>query len=184
MTVLQSQPTRYLIEEKYLSLDNKFTITDDLGVVHFKVNSTFFSMGDKLVISDANGTELIKIRQENLHLHLTYKVFSIRSDSTEYQLASIKRTGPLWQHKLEIRSDDGNYTMQRKGGISSTEFTLTKNDNVVAIVTKDASPTKCLYWVNIIDNKEENHAFILAIVIVLSCAQRLPGNPIAIPRNT
>jgi uncharacterized protein YxjI len=174
----QSQPTRYLIQEKHLSLDNRFIITDDSGVVRYKVNSTFFAMGDKLLISDADGKELIRIRQENLHLHLTYKIFGIRSDGSEYQLGSIKRTGAPWQHKLEISSGDGEYIMKRTGGASSRKFTITKGDMVIATTTKDVSPTKSLYWVNIIDHNEEDHAFLLSVVIVLSCAQRLPGNPI------
>jgi uncharacterized protein YxjI len=183
MTLSQSQPTRYLIQEKYLSLDKRFTITDDTGVVHYKVNSTFFAMGDKLCISDANGNELIRIRQENLHFHLTYNIFSIRSGATERQVASIKRTGPLWQHKLKINSDDGEYIIEKQGGLSSNEFILTKDNLVVAIATKDSSPTKCLYWVDIIDNREEDHAFLLAMIIVLACAQRLPGNPMAKPHR-
>jgi uncharacterized protein YxjI len=175
----QSQPTRYLIQEKHLSLDDRFIITDDSGVILYKVNSTFFAMGDKLLISDASGNELIRIRQENLHLRLTYKVFSIRSDGSEYEIGSIKRTGPLWHHKLEISSDNGEYILKKKGGLASHDFTITKDENVVAIATKDVSPTKSLYWVDVIDQKEEQHAFLLAVVIVLSCAQRLPGHPIS-----
>lgn len=181
MTVRQTQPTRYLIREKHLSLDNRFTITDDAGVVHYKINSTFFAIGDKLLISDANGNDLIKIRQENFRARLTYKVFSIRSDATVSQIASVKRTGSLLQHKLEISSNDGEYTIQKKGGASSDEYTLTKDEHLVATVTKDVSPTKSLYWVDIIDDREENHAFVLAMVIILSCAQRLPGHPMEKP---
>jgi len=181
MAVPQFQPTRYLIREKHLSSNNKFIITDDSGVVHYKVDSTFFAIGAKLLISDANGNELIRIRQDNLHFHLTYKIFSINSGTNECEIASIKRTGPLWQHKLEISSITGEYIMQKKGGVSSNEFTLTKDENVVANVTKDASPTKSLYWVDIIDNREENHAFVLSMVIILSCAQRLPGNHMTKP---
>jgi uncharacterized protein YxjI len=168
MTELQPQPTRYLIQEKHLSLDHRFTITDKLGFLHYNVNSIFFAMGHKLLLCDANENELIRIRQEILHLHLTFKLFLVRPDTTEVQLASIKRTGPLWQYKLEISSPNGKYIMEKKDGPSSSEYILTKNGKTVAVATKDASPTKILYWVDIND-KDENHAFVLAIVIVLSC---------------
>ena len=183
MTETSLQPTRYLIREKHLSLDNRFTITDKSGVVHYKVNSTFFALGDKLLITDANGNELFRIRQDNLHLHLTYKLFSIRPVNIERQIASIRRTGPLWQHILEIKSDIGEFTMQKKGGVSSDEYTLTRGDQIVAYVIKDASPTKSLYWIDIIDIQEEDRGFVLAIAIVLACAQRLPVNPMAKPRT-
>ena len=75
MTELQSQPSRYLLEEKHLSLENRFTITDKSGVMHYKANSTFFAVGDKLSICDQYGNELLRIRQDYPHLHLTYKVY-------------------------------------------------------------------------------------------------------------
>jgi len=181
MTTNQSPPTCYLIQEKHLSLHNRFTITDNSGVVHYKVNSTFFAMGNKLLFSDADGNALMKIRQDKLHLHLRYKIFSIHSGVIEREIASIKRIGPLRQHKLEISSSNGEYILQRKGGVSSNEFTLTKDDDIVAIATKDVSPTKSLYWVDIIDSREDNHAFVLAMIIVLACAQRLPSNPVSKP---
>lgn len=178
MMEFSSQTKRYLIEEKHLSLDERFTITDDSGVIRYKVNSTFFAMGDKLLISDDNGNELIRIRQDNLHLRLRYKIFACRP---ERQIATIKRTGSLWQHRLEITTDDGEYLLKKKGGPSSNEYLLIRKENVIAIATKDTSPTKNLYWIDILQNQEEDHAFILAMIIVLSCAQRLPGNPMAKP---
>lgn len=173
-----SEATRYLIEEKHLSLDERFKITDDSGGIRYKVNSTFFAMGDKLLISDANGNELIRIRQENLHLRLRYKIFSCQP---ERQIAMIIRTGSPWQHQLEITTDDGELILKKKGGPSSNEYVLINKENVIAIATKDTSLTKNLYWIDIFDNQQTNHAFILAMIIVLSCAQRLPGNPMAKP---
>ncbi|CAF0897714.1 unnamed protein product [Rotaria sp. Silwood1] len=177
MTTPQSEIKRYLVEEKYLSLDKRFTITDELGNILYKGNSTFFAIGDKLLLTDEDGNEAIRIRQQNFHTRLTYKLFSIRDDGNKRQIALIKRIGPLRQQKLEIISDDGEYILQKQGGLSSNEFNLTKDDNIVAIVIKDSSPTKSFYWVDIIDNNE-NHAFILAMVIVLACVQRSPSSHI------
>ena len=179
MSTFQSQSKRYLIQHRHWSLDKRFTITDGSGTLHYKGNSIFFAVGDKLSLSDKHGNELIRIRQENLRIHLTYKVFSVCSDSTESQLALIKRTGPFWQRKLEINSVNGDYKLRKTGGLSSNKFSLTKGDNVVAIANKDASPTKSFYWIDIAD-EEENHAFLLTIMMVLACAQHLPGNLIAI----
>lgn len=180
MITYQYQPTRYLIQEKRLSLNNKIIITDYLGNVHYKAHSRFFSMGDKISLYDARGNKLMKIRQDKLHLHLTYRIFSTQSN-VEYEIASIIRTGPLWQHKLHISSSNGEYILKRNGGVSANEYTLTKNGDIVVIATKDVSPTKTLYWVDIVNNDEEDHALLLAMMIVLSCAQRLPGNPMAKP---
>jgi hypothetical protein len=59
--------------------------------------------------------------------------------------------------------------MEKIGGVFSHEFTL----------TKDVSPSKSVYWVDISNSGQEYHAFIMTMVIVLSCVQRLPGNPLA-----
>ena len=182
MSEEQILSTRYLIQEKYLSLQNRFTITDNAGTIRYTGNASFFTMGDKVQIFDANGNEMMKIRQDSLHLHMTYRIFSTYAGATERQIALIKRTGPLWEHKLQINCVHGDYKIERrKDGPSSDEFVITKDGDTVAHVTKDASPTKTFYWVDIVDSKEQNHILLLAMVIVLSCAQRIPVNLMAKP---
>ncbi len=66
--------------------------------------------------------------------------------------------------------------MERKDGVLSHEFILTKDGVIVAIVTKDTAPSTSIYWVDIAGDREEYRAFLMAMVIVLSCAQFLPGN--------
>ena len=176
-------PTRYVIEDKHFSSDDKFVIADADGNVHYKVDSTLFVLGDKLTLYDAVGNELIRIRQEKLHLHPTYNIYSIRRDAEETQLASVKRTGPPTQRKLEISTSNGDYVMENRGGPFSREFLLKKDDSIVAFVTKDTAPLKDTFWVEIANGTEEYHAFIMALIIVLSCAQRLPGNPLATPHQ-
>jgi uncharacterized protein YxjI len=176
-------PTRYVIEDKHFASDDKFVIADEQGNVYYRVDSTLFVLGGKLILSDAGGNELIRIRQEKLHIHPTYNIYSIRRDADETQLASVKRTGLPGQHKLEISSVNGEYLMEKQGGLFSHEFRLKKDGNVVAVVTKDTATSKSTYWVDISNNSEEDHAFIMALVIVLSCAQRFPGNPLATPHE-
>ena len=174
----ETKPTRYVIQEKHFSLNDKFVITDELGEVQFTVDSTLFSMGAKLRLYDASGKELIKIHQENLHLHSTYIIDSVRQDADEMQLASIKRTGLPGNHKLEIHAVDGEYLMKKDSGILSHDFTLTRDEKVVAIVSKNTSLLKCVYWVEISSDTDEYRALIMAIVIVLSCVSRSPGAPL------
>lgn len=176
-------PTRYVIEDKHFASDEKFVIADEQGNVHYRVDSTLFVLGDKLVVYDAAGTELIRIRQEMPHIHPTYNIFSVRPDADEMRLASVKRTGLLGQQRLEISAVNGEYLMEKQGGLLSHEFTLKKDGNVVAVVTKDTALSKSTYWVDMSASDDEYRPFILALVIVLSCAQRLPGNPLATPHE-
>ncbi len=91
-------------------------MTDESGDVYFRVDSTLFDLGDKLLFYDAGGNELIKIRQQNLHLHQTYNIHSVRRDTDEMRLAFIKRTGIPGQHKLEVNTLNGDYLMGKNRG--------------------------------------------------------------------
>jgi uncharacterized protein YxjI len=175
----EPKPTRYIIQDKHFALNDKFVITDDKGIVHYTVDATIFSIGDKLILYDSFGNELIKIRQEQPCLHQVYNIYSTRHDVDEMQLASIKRVGPPWNHRLEISTTNGEYLMEKIGGLLSHEFILTKDEAIVAMVTKDSAPTTSVYWVDIASDREDYRAFLVAMVIVLSCAKRLPGNPLA-----
>ena len=174
----EAKPIRYVIQDKHFALNDKFVISDESGQICYRVDSTLFSAGEKLILSDADGNELIKIRQEILHLHPTYIIDSIRHDVDEMQLASIKRTGAPWNHKLEINAKNGEYRMEKKDGIFSHEFILKKEEAIVAIVTKDPSPLTSVYYVDVASDREEYRAFLVSMVIVLACAQRLPSNPL------
>ncbi len=169
--------TRYIIQDNHFSLDDKFVVTDESGNVQYTVDSTFLAIGDKLVLNDADGKALMKIREETLHFRPTYNIYSARRDLHEMQLASIQRTGTPWNRKLEIFTPNGEYIIERKGGIFSHEFVLTKDGVIVAMVSKDSSPKTTVYRLDVAGNREEYRAFLVALVIVLSCVQRLPSSP-------
>lgn len=177
------KPTRYVIEDKHFSLNNKFVIADESGGVHYTVDSTLFSNNDKLIIYDAEGKSVIRIRHETLHLHPTYNIYSTIVGTEDAQLASIRGTGAPWNHKLEISSTDGEYLIEKRNGSDDHEFVLKKDGDIVALVTKDTSPKKSTYWVDIAHDRQEYRAFLLALVLVLSCIQRLPGNPLSTHHN-
>lgn len=179
----EAKPTRYVIEDKHFALNNKFVITDESGGVYYTVDSTLFPGGDKLIIYDAEQKPVIHIRHQSLHLHPVYNIYSTVSDTEEAQLASIKRKGAPWNHKLEISSTNGEYFMEKRVGVNDHEFILKKDEDIVAIVTKDTSPTKSTYWIDIAPDRKEYRPFLIALVIVLSCAQRLPNNPFATHHN-
>src|SRR5579871_3364355 len=127
MVETKSKPLKYIIQQKHFSLNDKFVITDEFDNIRYTADSTLLTMGDKLLLYDSNGYELIKICKEYLHLHPIYNIYSTRRDVDEMRLASIKRTGTPWHHKLKIDSVDGKYLIEKNGKISSHEFTLKKN---------------------------------------------------------
>ena len=54
----------YRVKEKFWSLGNNFTITDEAGLNCYRVTGKAFSWGDKLSFQDMEGKELAFIKQK------------------------------------------------------------------------------------------------------------------------
>lgn len=63
------------VNEKIISLHNKFYIKDKNDVDVYEISSKFFSFGDKTTISDMQGNEIAYIEQELLHITPNYNVY-------------------------------------------------------------------------------------------------------------
>ena len=64
----------YRIKEKFWSLGNNFSITDEQGEAAFRVKGKAFSIGDKLSFQDMEGNELAFIEQKLLTLKPKYQI--------------------------------------------------------------------------------------------------------------
>ena len=106
----------------------------------------------------------MKIRQELLHLHPTYLILSNRSGESDRQLATVKKKFAFLHQKFKIDSVYGEYALNSLD-IFAHSFTLTRNGQTVAIVSKKFFSFSDSYGVEI--SGEEDHAFVLALVIVL-----------------
>ena len=107
---------------------------------------------------------LIKIRQELLHLHPTYHLLSARPGDSDRQLAEVKKKSALFRHKFQIESLYGTYALESLD-ILAHSFTLTKNGRTVALISKKFFSLADTYGVEI--SGDEDHAFILALTIIL-----------------
>ncbi len=107
---------------------------------------------------------MVKIQQELLHLHPTYNLLSARSNDSDRQLGVLKQKFAFLQKKFEIESVYGHYVLEGLD-IFAHAFTLTKNGRTVATVSKQFFTLADTYGVEIAG--DEDHAFILALVIVV-----------------
>ncbi|CAF0842563.1 unnamed protein product [Rotaria sordida] len=169
---------RFQIEEHPTSLDQKFTLMDEDDNCLYTVKSTFFVLGDKLTVMDSHGTELYKIRQQLKHIHLTFNIYNagINDDNEESKLATVKQVGFPLKHTLEIHSVYGDYLMKRDGGMTCSEYTLSKDGVPIAQVKRKFPAFAERYTVDIDEQIHESDIpFILTLVITLWCAQRYRG---------
>ncbi len=107
---------------------------------------------------------MIKIQQELLHLHATYNILSARDGDSDRQLAVLKKKFAFLHQRFNIDSVYGQYSLENVD-IFAHSFTLTKNGQVAAVVSKKFFALSDSYGVEIAGN--EDQAFILALVIVL-----------------
>ncbi|CAF4601359.1 unnamed protein product, partial [Rotaria socialis] len=107
---------------------------------------------------------LIKIQQQMLHLHPTFNILSARPNDSDRELAVVKKKFAFFHQKFNIESIYGNYSLEGLD-IFAHSFTLAKNGQTVAIVSKTFFSLSDTYGVEIAG--DEDHAFILALVIVL-----------------
>lgn len=99
-----------------------------------------------------------------MHLHPTFNLLSARSGDSDRQLAVVKKKFAFFHQRFTIDSVYGEYSLEGLD-IFAHSFTLMKNGQTVAIVSKKYFSLSDTYGVEIAGN--EDHAFILSLIIVL-----------------
>ena len=107
---------------------------------------------------------MIKICQELFHLHATYNILAAREDDSDQPLAVVKKQFAFCYTSCDIDSVYGQYALDGTD-ILDHDFILQKDGRTVAIVSKKFFSLSDSYGVEIAG--EENHAFVLALAIVL-----------------
>jgi uncharacterized protein YxjI len=149
---------RYLIKQKIFSFGDSFTIKDEEGNDKFVVNGKAISMGKKLKIYDMYDQELIYIEQKLIAWMPEYNIYSNGN-----QIARVKKSFTLFKSNFVIESSMGNYEIN--GDFFAHNFNIQKNGIEVAAVDKKLMSFSDTYAVDI--SNDENHAFILALIIVI-----------------
>lgn len=122
---------------------------------------------------------LLKIQRKRFRFLDQFTILSVQDGESEdgeaeEEIASIRQKLTFFKHSYRIYSANGEYKM--KGlDIFDHSFTLTNKDGkTIAIVNKKFFSVADTYGVEMIDTNNdkgsEDHAFILALIIVLHCS--------------
>ncbi|CAF1292418.1 unnamed protein product [Rotaria sordida] len=158
---------RYTIREKILSLHDNYKIKDESDQDAFIVRSKLWTIADKILLEDMNGNALVKIEEELLHLHPTYKILPARDGDAGRQLALVKKKFSF-REKFSVNSVYGEYHLEALDFLGRS-ITLKKEGRTVAIIKRTLATLADTYEVEI--DSDEDHPFILALIIVLNQAQ-------------
>lgn len=149
---------RYLIKEKIFTIGDKFSIEDENGRPAYEVEGRILSLGKKLHIYDLDGREVVYIEQQLFKLLSEYFIYQ-----NNKKVGKVKREFTFLSPKFNIESLYGDFTVE--GDIFQHEFVIKKDRKEVARISKKWIAWSDTYGIEIRDNVD--HAFILAIVIVL-----------------
>lgn len=149
---------RYLIKEKIFSFADRFTIEDDQGYPRYEVVGKLLSLGNKLKLYNTTGEELIYIEQKIFRFLPEYLIY--RNGNI---IGRIKKELTFLKPRFNIESSYGNFTLD--GDVFHHEFNISKDGNPIAWISKKWISLSDTYTVDILE--EEDHSFILAIIIVL-----------------
>lgn len=152
---------RFIVKQKILSLADSFVIHDENNNPYYKVVGRLFSLGDQLIMYNMNNQEQIYIKQKLFKFLPEYHLFQ---DSR--CVAVVKKEFTFFKPRFNIVSDYGKYTVD--GDFFGYNFSILKNGNRVASVSKAFFSFRDTYSINIISKQEE--ALLLAICIVIDQA--------------
>ncbi|CAF0866034.1 unnamed protein product [Rotaria sp. Silwood1] len=165
---------RYQIREKIFTIGISFKIKDEFGHDKYIIRSSPWTLGRKLTFEDMNGNALLKIHQKGFRLLDQFSILSARDSELNEPVASIREKFTFFKYSYKIYSIYGEYKL--KGlDVLNHAFTLTNKDGkTIAIVNKKFFAIADIYEVEVIDSnndkKQEDHAFILALIIALHCS--------------
>ncbi|QQY79518.1 uncharacterized protein YxjI [Keratinibaculum paraultunense] len=149
---------KYIIKERIFTLTDKFIIEDEEGYPRYEVVGKLLSLGNKLCIYDLDGEELVYIEQKLFKLLPEYNIYQ-----KGHLVGKVKKKITFLKPSFIIESSYGNFTL--KGDILHHDFDILKDGKSVAWINKKWLSFSDTYSVEISDLVD--HAFILAIVIVL-----------------
>ena len=155
---------RYILKQKLFSLGGAFYIKDDQGQDVFLVEGKVFSFGHQLSFRDMAGNELAFIRQKVLSWGPTYEIYR------DGQLFAVvkKELFHFFKHVFTVDVPGPN-DLVAEGDFLQLEFTFSRNEREVAVVSRKWLSLTDTYTVDITD--DEDHVTILASTVVIDMAR-------------
>jgi uncharacterized protein YxjI len=151
---------RYVLQEKFFSLPDSFTIRDEGGRDAFVVSGRLLSFGKQWDFADANGTQLAFIRQRLIALTPTYEIY--RDDKL---FASVqKHMFTLFRAKFTV-DVPGPDDLEASGDFLDHEYKFSRSGETVAEVSKQWFTFRDTYGVDI--REGEDDVLILASAVVI-----------------
>ena len=150
----------YKMRQKFFALGNDFTIQDSGGQDVYQVDGKFLSLGNKLAFRDMAGNELAYITQKLLSWGPTYEI----THNGQLQAVVKEALFTPFRHRFTV-DVDGPSDLTAQGSFLDYEYTLTRNDQTVATISKQWFSITQTYGVDVAEG--EDAVLILASAVVI-----------------
>jgi uncharacterized protein YxjI len=153
----------YVIREKLFSIGDDFDITDDSGRVAYHVDGKALSMRNRLVIEDPQGNEVAAVVRHLVALRPTYAVSVGGQKAADVRKHFFTPFGERFTIDIPGPGD-----LEIRGHLLDHEFTIERDGEVVATVSKRWFSLRDTYGVDVADGEDD--LLVLASVLAVDLA--------------
>src|SRR5215475_12365526 len=153
----------YVIREHLLRLGEDSDITDEAGQSVLHVDGKVLSLHNRLILRDLAGREVGRVHRKLVALRPTYEITIDGKDVAEVRKRLFTALGQRFT--IGVYGAGG---MEISGDLLSHEFTIGRNGQVVAAVSKRWLTATNTYSVEIVPGEDD--VLILASVLALDLA--------------
>jgi uncharacterized protein YxjI len=153
----------YVIRERLFRMGEDSDITDEAGQPVFRVDGKVLSLSNRLILLDPAGREVGQVHRKLVALRPSYEITIDGKDVAEVRKHLFSGFGERFT--IDVR---GAGDMEIDGDIFGHEFTIGRNGQVVATISKRWLTVTASYAVEIAPGEDD--VLILASVLALDLA--------------
>jgi uncharacterized protein YxjI len=155
---------RYVIRERFFHLGEDSDITDEQGRPDYHVDGKVLTLHNTLVVKDRTGAEVARVERKLIALRPTYRI-----TRQGQEVAEVRKT--LFSPFVDRFTIDipGPNDLHMIGSLLEHEYTITRDDYLVATISKRWITLTDTYGVDIAPGEDD--LLILASVLALDLAE-------------
>ncbi|MEW4618311.1 LURP-one-related family protein [Streptococcus xiaochunlingii] len=147
----------YLVKQQFRLGGERFDIKNDLGMVEYHVEGSFFKIPKTFTIYDVAGEQVSEISKEVLTFLPRFKIQLSNGDSFY-----IRKKLTFWKDKYEF----DNLGLRIEGNVWDLNFKLLDNrDQVIAEITKELFHLTSTYTVTVYEDSYADLVISLCVAI-------------------
>ncbi len=150
---------RFLIQQKFFTLKDRFFIKDERGYDCYEIADKLVTVGNKFWVNTVDGNNLYFMRQKLFHLMPHYEIYQ-----GEEVVAKVRARFRPFRAKVEVQSDRfGDILIT--GNVMNWDFEIKRGDEMLGVINKHILKVRDTYTLEIMARIDP--AFMIALAILV-----------------